>query len=415
MRKTWMGTLGLLLALAAPAWAADTLDASQAGARSLRVAEQNAALTRLDSREGVSRAAATQRRGTAALTAAATASSDPAPPFANSYRAYPPSCLADPLPFITPMEAPAYSKIVRLASYNPALVGSAQGPYGVEDVVITLWRVPCSSSGQFYNSATLLAIDRASTLEGTTPYPLFPGVALTQGNNPPLRLVRVAPEPNTVLSHMNVDTPVQRSQVYVLENFASTDSSTAFFDFNLPFTITFYNYYEGDTGQSISVPVYNPTPTTFPNAYKDLPVTGYLSGNWYDTSKGGEGMTVQVLELPGNTTQYLFTFAWFTYDPSGLPYWLFGSAAIPAGTRGPISADTVFSPGGTFLGGTSAANLPVWGRVTFSFPDCGRMNFTATKTTTAAGTPGTTNVSESRQWTRPVGNDVLSINGISCE
>ncbi|HOV59179.1 MAG TPA: hypothetical protein PLN91_14970 [Rhodanobacteraceae bacterium] len=408
MRKSWMGTLGLLLALAAPAWAADALDAAQAGARSLRVAEQNAALTRLDRREGGSRAAAVQRSGTAALTAAATAS-EPSPPFANSYRAYPPSCLADPLPFDTPTEAPRYAKTVRLASYRPS-----DGTYGVEDVTITLWRVPCSSSGQFYNSATLLAIDRVASQEGKTPYPLFPGVALTQGNNT-LKLVRVASEPNTVLSHTNVDSPLLVSQVFVLENFASTDSTTAYFDFNLPFTITFYNYFAGDTGQSISVPTYSPTQATFPNAFRNVPISGYLSGNWSDPAKGGEGMTVQVLELPGNTTQYLFTFAWFTYDPSGLPYWLFGGATVPAGTRGPITVDTVYSPGGSFVGGASVGTLPKWGTVSFSFPDCGRMNFTATKSTTAAGTPGSTGVGVSRQWSRFIGTDPLSMNGISCE
>ena len=284
----------------------------------------------------------------------------------------------------------------------------------VEDVTITLWRVPCSSSGQFYNSATLLAIDRVASQEGKTPYPLFPGVALTQGNNT-LKLVRVASDPNTVLSHTNVDSPLLVSQVFVLENFASTDSTTAYFDFNLPFTITFYNYFAGDTGQSISVPTYSPTQATFPNAFRNVPISGYLSGNWSDPAKGGEGMTVQVLELPGNTTQYLFTFAWFTYDPSGLPYWLFGGATVPAGTRGPITVDTVYSPGGSFVGGASVGTLPKWGTVSFSFPDCGRMNFTATKSTTAAGTPGSTGVGVSRQWSRFIGTDPLSMNGISCE
>lgn len=411
MRKSFVSVMGLLAALAAPAWAVQTVTAEQAAVRSATVAQRNAELGRLERTAaptlGVLRSGATATNGGQAN---ATTAGEPSQPFSNAYRAYPPSCLADPLPFNS--SGPLYSKVVRLATFNP---NTSQ--FGAEDVNITFWRIPCSSAGQFDNSVTLMAIDRASGLDGTTPYVLFPGVRLTQGNNS-LKLVRVATEPNTVRAHTNVDTPVifNSDSTYVLENFASNDSSTAYFDFNVAFTITFYNYFTGDTGQSLSVPAY--APGAYADAAKNIPINGYLSGNWFDqTRDNNEGMTVQIFELPAPSTNYLFTFSLFTYDATGLPYWLFGSAAVPAGTRGPISVPTIYSRGGSFLNGqTTTGTSPTWGTVTISFPDCARMHFVARRSDTASNiVPGTAGVDIVRDWTRFLGTDVLSLNGLACE
>jgi hypothetical protein len=393
---------GLLAAAITPAWASGP-NAEQLAARAASVAKENTSLQQLDRRPGSDHS----RLGASAD--AVTATGDPSPPFANGYRAYPPSCLADPLPF--DFQGPRYQRTVNLATYR-----SADGAFSTENVTISVWRVPCSGPGNVSpNSATLIGIDRSTATEGTDPYTLFPAVRLTQGNNS-LKLVRIAAEPNTVLAHISQDTPVIFSQTFVLENFASNATSTALWDFNKAFTITFYNGYSSDTGQSLAIPAYVPTQADYPNAYKPLPITGYLTGNWYDPNKGGEGMTVQVFELPGDTTNYLFTFALFTYDPTGLPYWLFGGTTVPAGARGSLTVPTTYSPGGTFLGGATNPNgAQTWGTVTFNFHDCGLVNLSFNKTTTSTVAPGVTGQTVQRGWTRLIGNNVLSTNGISCE
>lgn len=413
MRSAMFSVMGLLAALAAPAWGVQTVTAEQAATRSATVAQRNASLAQLER--------ATPRTGNLSGGATtvgaprvnATEAATPSPPFSNDYRAYPPSCLADPLPFNS--SGPTYSKLVRLAAFNP---NTSQ--YSAEDVTITLWRIPCTSAGQFANSVTLMAIDRANNLDGTSPYVLFPGMAVTQGNST-LKLVRVATEPNTVRAHVTVDTPVifNSDSTYVLENFASDSTATAYWDFNAAFTVTFYNYFQGDTGQALSVPSYSPTTATYPDAYKTIPINGYLSGNWFDqtaSARGNEGMTVQIFELPAPSTDYLFTFSLFTYDANGFPYWLFGSKAFPANSRGPIVVDTIYSQSGSFLNGqASNSSSQTWGTVTVSFDDCARMHFVARKTAVSSIAPGTTNVDIVRDWTRFLGTSVLNLNALTCE
>jgi hypothetical protein len=327
-------------------------------------------------------------------------------PRANAYRTYAPSCLAYPLPeqFSGPLYPPNASFRVLLAARDI----NVSNQFFEEIVNVRLWRIPCSSSGEFYDSVTLLAIDRDAPNEGNANrYPLFPGLRVTQGNNT-RKLVRVADEPNTVVSHIFADEPLINSGTYVLENFASTSSQTAVWDFNNQFTLTFLNFFAGDPGQSISVATYNPTQQTYPDAFGNIPITGYLTGNWFDEAHSGEGMLVQVFDLPNNSTQVLFTFAWFTYGPDGRPFWLFGASPIARDTRGPIDVPTIFHSNGGFAGqfGPSTTTSP-WGSVRFSFPTCYEMRFRYSSTTTAAGVPQGTG---EKTWVRTV-----DTNGITCE
>ena len=98
----------------------------------------------------------------------------PALPRANPVRAYPPSCLADPLPDET--SGTTWRGTVDLAAYD-----SETGEYVTESVAIILWRVACSSS-QFFTSATLMRIDRHDEFEGDQiVYPLFPAIRIRHG------------------------------------------------------------------------------------------------------------------------------------------------------------------------------------------------------------------------------------------
>lgn len=403
MRKLKIGAAGGLLLLGTLVGASSVAAEKVIDGDAARQRSENAAKDVAATRALIRAAEAAPKRQ------AGTSTTDPVAkalaPRPNSYRAYAPSCVSHPLPetFSGPLYPAPQAFRVLLAARDEQLPGFFE-----ETVNVRLWRIPCSSSGQFYDAVTLLAIDRDPANEGNTRrYPLFPGLRLTQGNNQRL-YVRAADEPNTVLSHTYADEPLIDSGTYVLENFPTNAATTALWDFNNQFTLTFLNFFNGDPGQNITVPAYNPTQQTYPDAFGNISINGYLTGNWLDEAHSGEGMLVQVFDLPNNSTQVLFTFAWFTFGPDGRPFWLFGALPISRDTRGPIDVPTIFHTNGGFAGnfGPSTTTTP-WGSVRFSFPSCYKMDFRYSSTTTAAGVPvGTGN----RSWVRTV-----ETNALTCE
>lgn len=381
-----------LLAAACPVAAAEKSEANGASSsrRSEYVSAENTALKRLQ--ETASRKSAADAAGAKAST-----------PYANSFRAYAPSCLHYPLPGPPANgSTPVYTSRILLAQYPPDQFGN----YGTESVTARLWRIPCSSSGEFYDAVTVLALDRDASMEGNANrYPLYPGVRITQGNNDRL-LARVVEEPNTFVSLIFADEPLIDSNTFVLENFPTTDASTARWDYNNAFRITFLNFFNGDNGQSISLPAYNPTQTTYPDAFTGLPISGYLTGNWFDEAHSGEGMLVQTFDLPND--QLLFTFAWFTYGSDGRPFWMFGSTPVARGTRGSIVVPTIYQTGGGFAGQFGpSAQTNTWGTVRFNFDNCYKVTFQYNSTHSAQGVP---RGSGEKTWTRPV-----DTNGLTCE
>lgn len=395
MRKLKLGAAsGLLLlgavALVSTAVAETTATVSEVSAsRDSRVSAEAGEIQQLIN-------SASPKSGTGNGTKAST-------PRANSYRAYAPSCLHYPLPGPpTAGSTPIYSGRVLLAQYPP----DSNGNYPTESVTARVWRIPCSSSGQFYDAVTVLALDRDANMEGNaTRYPLFPGLRLSQGTNRRL-YVRAADEPNTVVSHSFADEPLIDSNTYVLENFPTTAGTTARWDFNNQFTLTFFNFFNGDPGQDIAVPTYNPTQQTYPDAFANIPISGYLTGNWFDEAHSGEGMLIQTFDISND--QMLFTFAWFTYGPDGRPFWMFGSTPVARGNRGPIDVPTIYQTGGGFAGQFGpSAQTNTWGTVRFGFESCYRVTFRYNSTHTAAGVPAGTG---EKTWTRPV-----DTNGLTCE
>lgn len=329
----------------------------------------------------------------------------PALPRANPLTPYPPSCLADPLPDQT--SGPVYSQNVALAAFNR----NTGGADSTELVTIRIWRVACSTPpGSTFNSATLMRIDRQAQFEGDDViYPLFPSIRVSQGStgfDGDLSLARVAIEPNTWISDVLVDTPIINNMTFVLENYDSTQTSV--FDFNLPFSIRFDNLFGSNNLFFIDVPVYNPTAQTYPAAFQDLPISGYMSTNWFDPAADGEGIVLQIYERVGDTENFVVSFGWFAYDPSGVPFWLFGQVTIPRGGRTAI-ASIFYRTGGGLGGNAGAADPPIpWGSATVTFPDCNNMTFNyISNPGLPAGIPignGT------RTWTR-----IANINGLACQ
>jgi hypothetical protein len=345
---------------------------------------------------------------------------------ANYWRTYPASCLADPLP--ENPTGPVYSKTVTLAARNTDDLDQLYS----EDVTISIWRVACSSSGEFYNSATLMRIDRQPQYEGDNEYyPLFPHVSVDQVtdandipfDDPDLRdYVRVAVEPNTVISDVTIDSPIVYSQTYVLENFPGAACNGPCFDFNFPFTIRFDNFLgsAADSQYFIEVPVYNPTQSTYPDAFASLPINGYMSSNWYQPGKGGEGIVVQVYEREtsnvgscldiGGGTILPFSFTWFTYDDLGFPFFLFGDDCVRAADPTRLTVDTYYITGLGFAGDFSQDDrtLNPWGQVSFEFPTCNTMfvDYQSDSGLPAGIPAGTGSLDYSR---------IANVNGLTCE
>ncbi len=331
------------------------------------------------------------------------ASTAPGLPRINPIAAYPPSCMADPLP--DQVSGPSYSRSVTLAAFN----GNTGQVDSTEIVTITIWRVACSST-QYFNSATLMRIRRNSSSQ--TIYPLFPAIRVSQGSigfgnsDYPANIARAAIEPNTILSDTLVDTPIINDMTFVLENYDSTQTSV--FDFNLPFSLRFDNLFASNNQFFIDVPTYNPNSGTYPEAFLDLPISGYLSSNWYDPGASGEGIILQIYELASDPQNLVISFSWAAYDPSGVPFWLFGQVSVQRGARS-ANSPMAYRTGGGLGGNSGSAGAPVvWGSATVRFPDCNTMILGyASNTGLPAGIP---TGSGTRTWKR-----LANVNGLLCE
>lgn len=383
-----------LLALAAASASAATRTAEPADpARAERVSAARKAQSLL-----------LQRDSSAPAAASAAVGAKDGIPIANPVRTYPPSCLSDPLP--TTPTGPVYRNA------NVDLAATDGTTFGRETVTITIWRVTCSSD-QLFNSATLMRIDRDPDFEGNANiFPLFPAINVSQGtigfDTPNLSLIRTATEPNTVIADTPVDSPVVFSTTYVLENYPYVGAGE--FDFNVPFSIRFDNQFQSNRFYFINnVPLYNPTTATYPEAFLSVPISGYFSTNWFDPAYDGEGLVVQVFESVGNTTSLTILVSWFTYDSSGVPYWLAGSTSVPRGSRVanvPVAYFADGSFGGT--GPTGGADQSPWGTVRVEFPNCNRIGWTYTAN---PGLPsGVPSGAGTRSWFR-----LANVNGLPCE
>jgi hypothetical protein len=340
-------------------------------------------------------------RGHTAPSAQAAGGTKPAEAFANPVRAYPPSCLEAPMALGLWQRQPNEALTAQvLLPGDPTSSDAGEQAYS-EYVNVYVFRVVCSGG----KSATLLEIDRSSANEGNaTRYPTFPSVTVTQGSavDYPIRL---ADDPNTFFTATYALTPLIDSNVYVLENYYS--NSTPQFDYNQPFTLYVDNLLTGGFHQTVSFPLPTYNPVNYADAAQPLPISGYLSSNWYDPNHSGEGMLVQVYDI--GTTQRFFSAAWYTFDPLGLPFWLIAAGSINIGDRAVNNLPTYYYTGGGFAGNFGAsANQKPWGTMSFQFPDCNTMVFSYSGSTDSQtnGPRG----SGTRTWTR-----LANINGIVCE
>jgi hypothetical protein len=334
----------------------------------------------------------------------------PGTPLANEFRAYPPSCAAWPLPD----KASGQTATARVPLYTRNSAGSATTS---ETVTISIWRVPCSSSGNAtpyntdggYNAMTFMRIDRDSANEGRLDvFPTFPLLQINQGSigySDLASLVRAASEPNTFIADGPFDAPVLNSTTYVLESY-NTDADYLHY-YNYAFKLLVDPVIPNVSPVEFTMPDYVPTQATYPAAFEPLPIDGYSSASWYDPAHNGEGMLTQIID--NDSTTRTFFAAWYTYDQLGLPYWLTIQGTMPHFQTDLTNVPVYYTSGGGFAGDFgSSVNLAGWGTMSVSFPDCMHMAFSFNgHTGTGDNGPGG---SGSRIWTRAAG-----INALACE
>ncbi len=354
--------------------------------------------------------ASTQARATSAKPAQAKAMGNaryPGTPMANPYRAYPPSCGSDPLP-----DASGSTGVI-LSQDLPLYTKDQNGRTTPETVKVTLWRIACSSgntstpynaNGQAQNAMTLLRFDRAAANEGRSDViPTMPLVRIKQGPTgygDQASLVRVAAEPNTVISETAFDSPIIYSTTYVLENFPFGD------DFNHQYNQAFdllvdpQDTVAGYKTAEFKVPAYAPTQATYPDASAPLFLDGYAAAQWIKGDTG-DGLLVQVTEQYGGdgsmTRQLVYDL--LVRDLDDNPFWLVGSAAFPVGA-------TEVEVAANYLG--KSGQLPAWGKAKFRVQNCNRLEVTFTPNAGLAAPVPT--FSGTRVYSR-----LFSANGMICE
>ena len=289
----------------------------------------------------------------------------PGSPFANAFRAYPPSCAADPLPDAA--SGTTYAQDVTLYARD------GNGTPYLESVTVTVWRIACSSSGQpttynpggFANAMTLMRIDRAANFEGHRDiFPTFPLVEASQGGSAfgtTASFVRAAVEPNTVISEVIYGSPVYDSTTYVLENYPYTGSG--YFTFSDAFTLRIDPGITNVAPTDITVPAYAPPPQP---AFREF--DGYSAAQWINSTLN-EGLLLQITEqvqADGSTVRQLI-FDLLTQDLNGDPLWLVGNAAFNVGDTS-VQVDTIYL-------GNGLSHNP-WGTATFQIRDCNHLDVT---------------------------------------
>ena len=313
--------------------------------------------------------------------------------FANPYRAYPPSCLNSPVP--DGLYANDPGKLTTTIELPGDPLGGANESAYTEVDTVTIFRVPCGANA----SAVLLEIDRPANASGTY-YPVFPGILIGNNFTP-----RMAVDPNTVFSNTVAYDPVlYSSNVYIFENFPIGDTTT---NFNQALPISVNNLQSGSAADVVTFSLAAYNPSAYAANAQPLPLTGYVSGNFYDQTHGGEGIQVEVGETQTAGVYYM-TIAWYTFDDLGVPFWLFGQGSFNTGATS-ANVDMIYETNGGFAGNFVQTTQVPWGTLTnVNFPDCNTMRFTYT------ANPGLPNDVPSglgtKQWTR-----LTQINGLTCQ
>lgn len=246
-----------------------------------------------------------------------------------------------------------------------------------------IYRVGCPGGG-----AAVLVKFRSTGL----PSGRAPTISVVQGATS-ISSVRYATEPYTVSEGIGREENIDLGRVVIL--------NSGGIDFKAPMTIRI----RGRSSATVEVPAFNAF--MYPNASAPIPITGYVSGLYYDATKPGEGMQVEVSDSG------TIVMTWYTFDSAGRPLWLAGAGPACAEffCFGPPSHSVITVAaftGGGFAGNFDPASVrsETWGTVRLEWNSCLSVLMTLTPSHNGATLPSATG---QRQWAR-----LTSIGGASC-
>lgn len=257
-----------------------------------------------------------------------------------------PDCVA--LPLSTAPSGPTWSFDVNTAGSNspPAVVRG------------TFWRKPCTAAG---DAQLLLTF---SVVSGT---PFVCGglrVVLIQ-NSQQTNEVSLDTDPNNGV----VDSFCSSLLVTTTSVLNEVNSSFAFDD-DSSFSFVYLAGTSASPNASISVAGYDPADYGLPVLLQ--PISGNLSGSYYDPLRNGEGV---VVEAGQQGTRRVFFLSWYTYA-AGLQRWIVGNVDYLPGTT-ELNVPLLLTTGGLFGAAFNPSQVQWsnWGNATVSFPTCSTMRF----------------------------------------
>jgi plastocyanin len=116
---------------------------------------------------------------------------------------------------------------------------------------------------------------------------------------------------------------------------------------------------DGMTG-SIVVNAVTPPPPS-------IVLGGYMSGNWYDSTEGGQGFQLELTNANNNMLAI-----WFVYSPDGASQnWIYSQGAFDP-TSNTVTLQAIQLTGAKFPPNFNSSDVTQtpWGSLTFTFTDC---------------------------------------------
>ncbi|MEO8673613.1 MAG: hypothetical protein ABI411_20055 [Tahibacter sp.] len=278
-----------------------------------------------------------------------------APAFAVVGPDYPQACLAT---LRTAVEAGTFSVTAPEQSIDLPTINGAQGAQGFaigqRPAIVSVGRFPCGGS----QSITVLRIRDSFNL--MFPHTMqFPRLTAVQG--------AAHAELNAVAAG-DAGSDAAPAPAIGFDTYAALENQFGEIDFSKAFRLS-VSAYPDSAATTFDVPNFAPTPATEPDAFGPRPINGRYAGNYFDPARSGEGIIIEIGDVPGQHGQHFLQFSWFTYDNEGKPFWISGGGNFDDGDKS-LHMPAAFRGGGRFAGARAASTLTLWGTVDVAFDDC---------------------------------------------
>ncbi|MEO8672143.1 MAG: hypothetical protein ABI411_12570 [Tahibacter sp.] len=227
--------------------------------------------------------------------------------------------------------------------------------FGTRQVRYSAWRIACDTS----HAALMLTIE--DWFRKTEPDNLMlPRIVAVQ-DGASIELHATVPNDTERLS------PGMIGAIKGVNSFVLVSDDSAL-DTDQAFELQVNDAATAQESAHLSIPAFNPTPASYPDAVGPRPINGRYAGNFFDPAKPGEGIIVEIGDSgPGD--QHFLQFAWHSFDNSGAPFWISGGISFTGNARH-LHMPAAYRGGGRFGGVAAAQSQTPWGSVDIEFSDC---------------------------------------------